>query len=46
MKTFRESAEGIIGEYLPIEQLGEEDREGLLDALTTEAMNIVRELVN
>ena len=45
MKTFRESAESIIGEYLPIEKLSEEDREGLLDELTKEAMNIVQEIV-
>ena len=46
MKTFRESAEKIIGEYLPIEKLSEEDREGLLDELTKEAMTILDELVN
>jgi hypothetical protein len=46
MKTFRDSAESIIGEYLAIEKLSEDDREGLLDKLTTEAMKIIKELVN
>jgi len=31
---------------LPIEKLSEDDREGLLDELTTEAMTILDEMVN
>ena len=45
MMNFRDAAEKVIGEFLPIEEMIPDEREAMLDRLTRLAMSIVDDVV-